>query len=92
MCRHPHNVGDVDSWLAPHKGSIATGVVCARPKQISFGDADNHLLSHHNAPPVTNNLSFNNASSIITNKFYRINNGKISKMDKVTDAFHLAMD
>ena len=39
-----HNVGDVDLWLAPHKGSEATGVVSPMPQAlISFGDADNHL-------------------------------------------------
>ena len=27
MARPLHNVGDVDLWLAPHKGSTATGVV-----------------------------------------------------------------
>ena len=26
-----HNVGDVDLWLAPHRGSKATGVVCHQP-------------------------------------------------------------
>ena len=37
-----NNVGDVDLWLAPHKGSIATGVVCHTPLQHSLGEADRH--------------------------------------------------
>ena len=42
---HRHNVGNVDLWLAPHRGSVAIGVVYANPKQISFGDADSHPLT-----------------------------------------------
>ena len=39
-----NSLGEADSWLAPHKGSAATGVVCPYHLLISFGDADNHQL------------------------------------------------
>ena len=38
-----HNIGDVDLWLAPHKGKRQRPVWCTpAPNQISFGDADKH--------------------------------------------------
>ena len=42
----PHNLEEVDLWLAPHRGSAATGVVSLTHPQDSLGEADSHLLTH----------------------------------------------
>ena len=39
-----HSLGEADLWLAPHRGSEATGVVYQHPPTNSLGEADNHPL------------------------------------------------
>ena len=41
----PHSLGVADLWLAPHRGSEATGVVYKTPPTNSLGEADNHSLN-----------------------------------------------
>ena len=40
-----HSLGEADLWLAPHRGSEATGVVYKTPPTNSLGEADSHSLN-----------------------------------------------
>ena len=46
MARPQHNVGDVDLWLRHTEGAQRPVWCTTNHLQISFGDADSHLLSH----------------------------------------------